>query len=49
MDAYMPYIGAVGCCVIPLLWTAAIFALGVWYERNGGLPWEIRRRERLEE
>jgi hypothetical protein len=49
MEQYMPYIGAVGCCVVPLLWTVGVFIFGVKYERNGGLPWEIRRRERVED
>jgi hypothetical protein len=42
-----PLIGVGVCCIVPMIWTVGMFALGVWYERNGGLPWELRRRERL--
>jgi hypothetical protein len=41
-----PVIGATFCCVVPFLYGAGAFALGLWWERNGGLPWRIVRRKR---
>lgn len=43
-----PYLGLTFCCVIPTLWTVAMFAFGIYYERNGGLPWRVVRRTREE-
>jgi hypothetical protein len=45
MNDMTPLLGAVLCCIVPLGWSVAMIALGIWYERNG-FPYEIRRRER---
>jgi hypothetical protein len=44
MNIPQELIGVTFCCLIPMIWTALVFAFGLYYERNGGLPWELRRR-----
>jgi hypothetical protein len=40
-----PWLGLLFCCIIPILWSAGMIAVGIYYERYG-FPYELRRRSR---
>jgi hypothetical protein len=40
-----PLLGALFCCVGPLVYGAGMFALGFWIKKHNGLPWKVVRKE----
>jgi len=40
-----PLLGATFCCLLPMIYGVSMFALGYWYKKHNGLPWQIVRRD----